>query len=523
MKIYPDRQAVVLKTRHPGKLLKAMPSAKLLPVNGGKYVGVPHKLEETRFLNNLGARVPSPILHYYDWPGQFEPFEAQKHTAAMLTLNHRAYVLSDVGTGKSMSALWAYDYLRSIGQADKILVVAPLSTLMRTWADEVFYQLPHLKYTILHGTKKQRLKALKREADVLIINHDGVGVILDELMADARITHVVIDEIAHAARNSRTKKWKVLNQLINRGKKPLTCWGMTGTPTPNAPTDAYGQIKLITPSSAPRSYTKFRDMTMRQYGPFKWVPRENAVEIVRDTMAPAVRFTRDECVDLPECMYESRVVPLTAEQSKAYKTMATKLTAEAAEGEILAVNEAVKLNKLVQISVGGAYTTNKTFAQFDATPRLQELEDVINSTEHKVIVYVPFVSTVSLVSEHLRAKGFSCAEVYGEVAKAKRDQIFGAFQKPGGLRILVAQPAAMSHGLTLTKANVIVWYGPTTSNETYEQANGRITRPGQKNKQFIIHLEGTPVEARIYRRLQEKQTMQGLLLDLVKQDCLTEL
>jgi SNF2 family DNA or RNA helicase len=74
----------------------------------------------------------------------------------------------------------------------------------------------------------------------------------------------------------------------------------------------------------------------------------------------------------------------------------------------------------------------------------------------------------------------------------------------------------MSHGLTLTAASTIVWYSCTTSNETFEQANGRINRPGQKMNNFIILLEGTPVETRVYSRLRKKQKLQGALLDEVK-------
>ncbi len=74
----------------------------------------------------------------------------------------------------------------------------------------------------------------------------------------------------------------------------------------------------------------------------------------------------------------------------------------------------------------------------------------------------------------------------------------------------------MSHGLTLTEANTIVWYSACNSNETYEQANARITRPGQKNNQFIIHLEGCFAERKVYERLKTKQSMQNLLLDLVE-------
>jgi SNF2 family DNA or RNA helicase len=215
-------------------------------------------------------------------------------------------------------------------------------------------------------------------------------------------------------------------------------------------------------------------------------------------------------------MYESRVVTLSSEQEKAYKSMAAKLVAEAEEGQILAVNEAVKANKLVQIAAGVAYDTNGNEVSLNAKPRLEELVRVIEATAHKVIVFVPYVSAVHMVGAHLRKRGYSVGVIYGGVPKRERDQTFAGFQRGQSPRILLAQPAAMSHGLTLTAANTIVWYAPIMSNDIYEQANGRITRPSQVNKQYIVHLEGTPIETRIYKRLKEKQSMQGVLLEAVK-------
>jgi SNF2 family DNA or RNA helicase len=214
-------------------------------------------------------------------------------------------------------------------------------------------------------------------------------------------------------------------------------------------------------------------------------------------------------------MFESREVPLTKEQSKAYKEMLTKLRTEAEDGEITAINEAVKMAKLIQIACGVIYSNNGDEVHIPSTPRVQETKDIINAAEGKVIVFVPFVSSVKMVAEEL-GKDFAVEVIYGKVKKDERDRIFKSFQKGKNPKVLVAQPAAMSHGLTLTAASTIVWYSCVTSNEIFEQANGRINRPGQKMNNFIITLEGTKVEKRIYKRLKNKQKMQGALLDEVK-------
>lgn len=515
MLVWPTKKALILKSKTPEKILSVVPSAKRFNVKGQPLVAVPHRTTETTLLRNLGYDAPAPIRSYYDWPGRFKPFHAQREAAAFLSMNKRAFNLSELGTGKSLASLWAYDYLRSVGQLNKALVISPLSTLERTWADEIFQHFPHLTYAVLHGTKDKRLKLLKEDFDVYIINHDGVGIIEPYLKDRTDIDLVIVDEVAQCARNAGTTRWRKINTVVNRHKAPRACWGMSGTPTPNAPTDAWAQCRLIVPDTVPPYFNRFKGMVMKQLSQFQWVPKAGATEMVKDVMQPSVRFTRDECLDLPPLMYETRTVTLTKDQGKAYKDMVAKLRIEADDGEITAVNEAVKMAKLVQVACGVVYATDGTEITIPATPRIEETRSIIHSAQGKVIVFVPFVSSVNMVADELK-KDFTVETIHGGVKKNERDRIFGAFQKMADPKVLVAQPAAMSHGLTLTAASTIVWYSCITSNETFEQANGRINRPGQKMNNFIICLEGTPVEKRIYARLRNKQKMQGALLDEVK-------
>lgn len=515
MLVWPQKNALILNLRDPSSILNVIPSAKQFAVRGKPLVAVPHKTTETKMLRSLGYDAPAPIRQNYNWPGRFTPFFAQKEAAAFLSMNKRAFNLSELGTGKSLASLWAYDYLRSIGQLNKALVISPLSTLERTWADEIFQHFPHLTCSVLYGSREKRIKLLNTDADVYIINHDGVKIIEPYLKDRTDIDLVILDEIAQAARNAGTDRWKTINRVVNRHKEPRACWGMSGTPTPNGPTDAWAQCRLIVPEKVPPYFNRFKGQVMKQLSQFQWIPKPEATDIVHSVMQPSVRFTRDECVDLPPLLYETRQVPLTKEQNKAYKEMVSRLRAEAEEGEITAVNEAVKMGKLVQIACGVVYANDGTEVTIPSSPRIEETRNIINQAEGKVIIFVPYVSSVNRVAEELR-KDFSVEVIHGGVKKAERDRIFGAFQKGKELKVLVAQPAAMSHGLTLTAASTIVWYSCVTSNETFEQANGRINRPGQKMNNFIIMLEGTPVEKRIYTRLKNKQKMQGALLDEVK-------
>lgn len=520
MFVVKDKKALVVPTKEPDQLTTLISSAKHIRVKNKDLVIMPHNIDEVKVLRNMGIDAPSPIKYYYPWPGRNAPFIAQRETAAFLTLNRRAFVLNSLGTGKTLATLWAYHYLKMRGKVGRLLIVSPLSTLERTWADEIFKNFPELTFAVLHGDAKRRKRLLATDHDVYIINHDGLDIIKKELDTRPDIDIVVVDEIAQCARNVQTRRWKALNATIN-GPIQRQAWGLTATPTPNEPTDAWGQVKLLNFDSIKHVpyFKRFRDITMKQKGPFTWVPRDTAMETVKSIMQPSIRFTRDECIDLPPCMYEARHIPLTPEQHTAYKDMQNKLRSESEQGEILAVNEAVKLSKLVQIACGVAYDTEGGEVSIGSQPRLEAVNEIIETSDAKVIVFVPFRSSIDLVQKYLEGTGKKVGVIHGGVPSHQRGEIFREFQNDNSeMRVLLAQPAAMSHGLTLTAANTIVWYAPVCSNEIFEQANGRITRPGQKNNQFIIMIEGTPVERRIYERLKSKQKLQGTLLDMVQDD-----
>lgn len=456
---------------------------------------------------------------HYAWPkvsGRYDPFDAQRDTASFLSMNSRAFCLNGMGTGKTNSALWAYDYLRRTKQVKKVLVVCPLSTMERTWADSVFNTFSHLDAVVLHGTRDRRIKLLKQDVDVYIINIDGLASIRAELAKRPDIDLIVVDELA-LARNSGTDRWKILNDICNK-QTTRRVWGMTGSPTPNAPTDAWAQCKLITPDNpnVPKYFSAFRDKVMRQLTQFKWIARPDANDVIYQMMQPAIRFSLDDCTDLPEQTFITREVGLTPEQTKAYKDMLSKLATDYQGGQILAVNEAVKANKLIQIACGVAYGTNGEEIVIPSKPRLDVVKEIIEESEGKVIVFVPLTGALESVASELR-KDFTVETVHGGTSKNERDRIFGEFQRGVEPRVLVANAAAMSHGLTLTAATTIVWYAPVHSNEVYEQACARVRRPGQTRTTVIVHIAGTDVERRVYKRLQDKQSMQGLLLEMMKE------
>lgn len=512
--IVPHKKKILLRDSHPTRITTVIPSSKIIEYRGKELVVVPHELDEVRVLNNMGYDIDSPVGHYYTWSGQYTPFHAQLVTVDRMTLNERMFVLNDLGCGKTLSVLWSFDYLRSIGLVKRMVVVTPLSTMDRVWADEIFRHFPHLEASVLYGSAKRRVAQLEYPADIYIINHDGVKVpeIRDALMKRRDIDVMTVDELA-SFRNAGTDRWKALKR-ISEGRKYL--WGLTGTPIPNRPTDAWAQCRLIAPGRVPPYFGAFREMVERKVSQFKWVARDNALQTVQEAMQPSVLFRRDECVDLPPTMYEYRYVEMSAEQKKAYKQMITQLVAESKTGQIMAVNEAVKISKLTQIACGVAYDVNGECVQFDCDERLSVLKEVVEESAGKVIVFVPLLGGLDMVAKALSPL-WPVEVVHGGVSKGERDRIFGEFQRPGGPHVIVAHPRCMSHGLTLVEANTIIWFIPSNDHETYVQANGRIVRPGQKRNTLIFHIEGSEVERKMYKRLQSKSSMQNLLLDMIKE------
>jgi len=513
--VFPEHRKLVLPYRADVESVLGGNVAQRFQAGGDWWLAVPHTVAAVRLLRNLDLNAPSPISYYYDWTGG-TPFDSQRVTADMCSIARRAYVLSEMGVGKTRAVLWVYDYLRREGLLHKLLVVAPLSTLVTVWQNEIFENFPHLETRVLHAyNKAKRLRELAAPADVYIVNHDGVEVIHKELLARSDIDAAVIDELA-AYRNRRTNRWKFVQPIVQRSDY---AWGLTGSPTPNAPTDAYGQSRLLTPALAGFSFKAFKDRTMRQVSNFTWVPRPEANEIAHGILQPAVRFTRKECFDLPPTTYSSRAVVLSAPAQKAYKEMHQQLATQIRKHEITAANEGVKLSKLLQIAAGFAYDAGGKGRYVGGVSRFQEIIDLIEASSGKVIVFAPFRYFVDLLGGVLVRK-FSTAVIHGDVSPAERTRIFAAFQSTNSdgsttePRVICAHPGTMSHGLTLTAANTIIWASPTTSPETYQQANARITRVGQAQNTHIIHITATPAETKVYARLKAKGTMQGALLEM---------
>lgn len=459
------------------------------------------------------AKIPSPILRDYNWPGMYTPFDHQKTTASFLSLRDRAFCFNEAGTGKTSSVIWAADYLMNQGLVRRVLVICPLSIMYSAWQADVFKTAMHRRVAVAHGDAHKRKKILSGDYEFVIINFDGVGIVQDDI-PKLGFDLIVVDE-ANAYKTATTKRWKTLNRILMPSTR---LWMLTGTPASQSPNDAYGLAKLVAPGQVPRTFGAWRDKVMTQITRFKWVPKPNARDQVFNALQPAIRFTKKECLDLPELIYQTREVPLTAQVNKYYKALKSQLLIEAAGEEISAVNAAAALSKLLQISGGAVYTDTKEIIEFDVSPRLNALMEVLDETENKVVVFVPYRHTIDVVSNYLTEQGVSNEIIQGSVSARERSEIINRFQTMTDPRVLVIQPQSASHGVTLTAADTVVFWSPVMSVETYLQCVARIDRVGQQNRMTVVHLQGSEVEHKMYQMLRGKVNMHEKLVDLYKQE-----
>ena len=455
----------------------------------------------------------------YEWPRPpgFTPFNHQKTTSEFLINKRKAFCFNEQGTGKTASVIWAVDYLMKRGVIKRVLVVCPMSIMKSAWQVDLFKFAIHRTVAVAYGSAKKRKEIVEAGAEFVIVNFDGVSIIKKQIL-EGGFDLIVVDE-ASAYKNAQTARWKDLRDLM---KVIKGLWMLTGTPAAQSPVDAYGLAKLINPTGVPMFFTQFKDNVMQKVSEYRWVPRPEAKGIVHNILQPAIRFEKKDCLDLPPVTFIDRHAPLTLQQEAYYKQLKKEMLIEAAGEEISAVNAAVKISKLLQISGGAVYTDTKEVLEFDVSSRLKVVHEVIDETSNKVLIFVPFTHTIELLKKYLDKHNVPCEVINGDVSVNKRSAIVQQFQDSVHPKVLIIQPQAASHGLTLTAADTIIWYAPCTSVETYLQANARIDRPGQVNPMTVVHISGSPVETRMYALLRGNIANHNQIIDLYRQEIFLE-
>jgi len=451
---------------------------------------------------------------------KIEPMPHQWATFEFLLSHFRCYNLSSCGSGKTLGAVMAIKALYEHKCRERILVIAPGSVIVSTWADHLEQFAPDIPVMMLDNnrTRKRIIRDILSFKGIVLINPDGLKTVIHELIA-WHAGLVVIDELAGYYRNCKSDRWKAAAFLIYKAQPGV--WAFTGTPITKNLMDSYAQCLLVNPDMLPKvkvgtmKYVQYR--AMLQYNPRAhiWLPKEGALERVMSIMQPAIRFTRaDVMKDIKTPILIRKQIDLTAEQKRMLEDMKAKGVAQFGDQVIKAKEAATIITKALQICLGEVRNSAGDCVTVPAGPRFQALLDMYAEAEETpLIVAVPFIHTIHSLRDQLVDKGHRVAIIYGDTVPAQRKVIIADFQA-GQYDFLLCHPKTLAHGVTLTASHTVVWYGPIYDLELYLQLCDRIFRFGQTGQPLIVEFESCPLERRVYDSLHKKETLSGSFLEL---------
>lgn len=433
-----------------------------------------------------------------------------QHRAVQFVIdNPKAALWIDMGLGKTISTLTALTDLKRDKQIGKTLIVAPLRVAQHTWPTEIAsWSHIELRYTVLAGlTAPKRLDALNEDTDLHIINRENIPWLVEQFGQRWPYDCVVIDE-SSSFKAHTSKRWKSMRKVLGKVKRMVQ---LTGTPAPNALLELWPQMYLLDKGQRlENSRGKFLTKYCTLVGNPQWnqwaVKPERADAIHKAVADVVLRMKAEDYIDLPKRVDINIPVALPPKARKAYEEMKRDFLLAYADGEILAVNAAVQINKLLQISNGNLYTEDGDFINLHPA-KLDALREIVDSTNEPVLVAYSYKSDLEILMRE-----FPEAVVIG-----KDDSTLDKWNN-GDIPILLAHPASAGHGLNLQKGgSLIVWYGLSWSLELYQQFNARLHRQGQTKPVRVLHIlaENTADEA-VLRALAEKEGVQDTLLSVVE-------
>lgn len=518
------------------RILAAVPGSIAL---GYQLVAAKRTLFNCQMLRWLDYPVP-PVMQHYDWPhGSHieKPLAHQMVMANFMVLHPRSFNFTDMGGMKTLSACWAAEWLMKQYPAGecKALIVAPLSALQATWGDTIFANFAGRRtFEILHGKADKRLKLLEKYADFYVINPKGL--ITDVQVLRGKTKHknrIVIDGFAAALRDRKdikivicdeatylkdysTLQSKVFEQILN--DRPYVCL-MTGTPIAGGPKDAYGLAKVIN-NAGGESFRSFFARTYIEVSERKFKPRKGAIEEAKRLLTPSIAFPIEKIWDGPPLTVQRREVALSAEQTQLLRDLKRDLQVTVKGGSVITpMNAAAVRAKAIQISLGAIYDADHIAHEVDVGPRLKVVEELIEETNRKILIFAPLTCVVNLLYDRLN-KHWRFAKVIGATPKKAREEAFRKFQNTDDLDGIIADPGTMAHSINLYAGDMVIWYGPTEKPELYLQGNKRVHRPGQKFPVTVVQMVATAIERGIYKTLEGNVSMQDVLLDWIRRDVL---
>ena len=450
---------------------------------------------------------------------RYSPHEYQRYATEYIEAHPVAAVLLDMGLGKTSITLTALNNLLFDSfKIRRILVIAPLRVARNTWGAEIekWDHLSGLRYAVAVGAENERLSALRKQADIYLINRENVQWLIAESGIPFDFDMVVIDELS-SFKNHQTKRFKALMKVRPKVKRIV---GLTGTPSSNGLMDLWAEFRLLDMGERlGRFIGQYRTSYFRpdkQNGQvvFSYKPLPGAEKQIYGKISDiTISMKSTDHLRMPELINSRYTVYLSGRENSRYAELKEELVLQLPDGEVTAANAASLSGKLSQMANGAVYTdAGETVSVHER--KLDALEDIIEAANGKpVLVAYWFRHDLERISERLQKLKISYArlETDGSIRK----------WNAGEIPVALIHPASAGHGLNLQSGgNTLVWFGLTWSLELYQQTVARLWRQGQQSETVVVqHIitKGT-IDERIMKALSEKDTTQAALIDAVKAD-----
>lgn len=443
----------------------------------------------------------------------FDKLFAHQKQALLVANLFDAYALfMETGTGKTLVAIRMIQ-LRKV----PTLIVCPLTVIESVWMEEFKKWAPELKVLNLWRTLKtlnsHNLSALA-EKDVFVINFESFKKMIKP---EEMCKFLIVDESS----KMKAPKTQITKALVSLKDKIPYRLIMSGLPAPNDLLEYWAQMALINDRLLGDNYYRYRNIFFKSggYGGFQYYPKRDSKESIMSKVAEQAFFIKKkDCLDLPDRIFETRLIELDNIQQQVYDTMVKQNIVEFKEHTTLAMNELAKIMKLRQITAGFTITTDD-FPVKVSDNKLNVLMDFINDElpqEQQTIIWCQFHWEVDTIYEILNKKKLGAGKLYGNMPQEDKNENIKRFQS-GSIRFLVAHPKSGGMGLTFTNCSYMIWFSISYSQEEHSQANDRIYRIGQHNKcTYIYLLAKDTIDEVIYKALQKKQNLAMKCLEMLK-------
>ncbi len=448
---------------------------------------------------------------------KYEPHDYLRYATKYIESHSVAAVFLDMGLGKTSITLTALnDLLFDYFDAHRILVVAPLRVARNTWSDEIekWDHLKDLQFSIAVGTEAERLSALKRQADIYIINRENLQWLIEKSDVPFDFDMVVIDELS-SFKNHQAKRFKSLMKVRPKVKRMV---GLTGTPSSNGLMDLFAEFKILDMGARLGRFIGQYRMTYfkpdKMNGPivYSYKPLLGAEQAIYEKISDiTISMKAADHLKMPELINSKYLVHLSEKEKKKYEDMKAELVLALPEGEITAANAASLSGKLSQMANGAVYADDESILSIHDR-KLDALEDIIEAANGKtVLVAYWFKHDLMRIEERLKSKDIPFEKLDSDASIKKWNK--------GELPVALIHPASAGHGLNLQSGgSTLVWFGITWSLELYQQTVARLYRQGQSEGTVTnIHIvTKNTIDERIMKALLEKDKTQSALIDAVK-------